>query len=527
MHLHGEAVSHRAERPAPSNGRRPDAERHASAPDSVRLSPRPRPPMTTDAPVPPAPVETPAPAHPVLDASPTRRQARNQRRRGKRSWRGLCGAILVCAAVPTAVVLSLWSNLTEPFGFNEQWRAYYVSNPGNWFEALKSDGAPVPGRLVLPGAALELAVRQHRARPAAPDRPVPARRLRAAHAAGAPVDADGGGRRRRPGGRPDRHPRELLPSSCPSTRSTPLQWWRWSCCTTSPGGRPADVAIPAGVPGLRRGGPGVHLQHAGDLRRRAAAAPRCAAAGPPSDLRRADGGQQSSAGLIVLSHLVAFVLPQSARQGQPYWDPQFLPHDGIGRRPRSSGTTSGGSSPASSPSSAQSKLPGFVLPTHGCGDSPSCSRLLLCLGRHGGRAFGTGPHDPVRHRGVAGAHPRRLVPALLAVRVRPHQLLPDTAADAVGGHRWLLHGPLRPVAREGSRNPHPLRRAAIGGRASSAASRCASSWSPASPSPRRGRSAPIARHGGRTRDTGPRSVSPWRPSAPTRTPAPPWSSPAA
>ena len=57
---------------------------------------------------------------------------------------GLAGAIVVCAGVPTAIVLSLWSNLNESFWYNEQWRAYYISLSGNWSAALKGDGAPFP-----------------------------------------------------------------------------------------------------------------------------------------------------------------------------------------------------------------------------------------------------------------------------------------------------------------------------------------------------------------------------------------------
>ena len=70
--------------------------------------------------------------------------SRARRRARRRSRRGLVGAILICAGVPSAVVLSLWSNLTEPFWFNEQWRAFYISDSGNWWATLKGDGAPFP-----------------------------------------------------------------------------------------------------------------------------------------------------------------------------------------------------------------------------------------------------------------------------------------------------------------------------------------------------------------------------------------------
>ena len=77
---------------------------------------------------------------------------RHRRPRGARLARGRPGPdairagrpLLICAGVPTGILISLWSNLTLPFWFNEQWRAYYISNQGNWWQALKSDGAPFP-----------------------------------------------------------------------------------------------------------------------------------------------------------------------------------------------------------------------------------------------------------------------------------------------------------------------------------------------------------------------------------------------
>jgi hypothetical protein len=62
----------------------------------------------------------------------------------RRSRRKLAVAILITAGLPTAVLLSLWRNLTIPFWYNEQWRAYYISISGNWWAALKDDGAPFP-----------------------------------------------------------------------------------------------------------------------------------------------------------------------------------------------------------------------------------------------------------------------------------------------------------------------------------------------------------------------------------------------
>jgi hypothetical protein len=70
--------------------------------------------------------------------------SRTDRRKLRRARRSLAASVLICVGIPAAVLISLWSNLTEPFWYNEQWRAYYIANPGNWFEALKGDGAPFP-----------------------------------------------------------------------------------------------------------------------------------------------------------------------------------------------------------------------------------------------------------------------------------------------------------------------------------------------------------------------------------------------
>ena len=66
---------------------------------------------------------------------------RTERRRSRRK---LAVAILITAGLPTALLLSLWQNLTLPFWYNEQWRAYYISVSGNWWSALKGGGAPFP-----------------------------------------------------------------------------------------------------------------------------------------------------------------------------------------------------------------------------------------------------------------------------------------------------------------------------------------------------------------------------------------------
>jgi hypothetical protein len=101
--------------------------------------------MTTDTLVPPVLDDDdsrPSGGEPPV---PSRREVRRRREASsRRSRHAFAAALAVCVAVPTAVVVSMWSNLNEPFWFNEQWRAYYISNSGNWWQALKTDGAPFP-----------------------------------------------------------------------------------------------------------------------------------------------------------------------------------------------------------------------------------------------------------------------------------------------------------------------------------------------------------------------------------------------
>ena len=53
-------------------------------------------------------------------------------------------AVAVTVMVPSAVVLSMWRTLTEAFWFNEQWRAFDISQANNWWLSLRSVGAPFP-----------------------------------------------------------------------------------------------------------------------------------------------------------------------------------------------------------------------------------------------------------------------------------------------------------------------------------------------------------------------------------------------
>ena len=78
------------------------------------------------------------------DCPVSRKDRQSERRAVLRSRRALGVACLVTAGVPIALIISLWRNLTLPFWYNEQWRAYYISKPGDWWSALKTDGGPFP-----------------------------------------------------------------------------------------------------------------------------------------------------------------------------------------------------------------------------------------------------------------------------------------------------------------------------------------------------------------------------------------------
>lgn len=77
-----------------------------------------------------------------LQGPPLRRSAGG--RREKKAATGFLLAVLVSVCLPLGVVISLWVNLSTPFWFNEQWRAYYIAMPNHWWSALKADGAPFP-----------------------------------------------------------------------------------------------------------------------------------------------------------------------------------------------------------------------------------------------------------------------------------------------------------------------------------------------------------------------------------------------
>ena len=479
--------------------------------------------------------------------------------------------------MPTAIALCLWRNLTEPFWFNEQWRAYYISNPGNWFEALKSDGAPFPAGwyflerlssslfgstelvlrlptvLFLPVGCVLLMLLARRWMPTAAavvvalvgaltgtlvsyslqlsEYQVDAAAVVAVvllHELAWDVD--------RPTWRSLRVYLAYGGMALACIFSTPVIFIAGPLLVLDAvrlaldrlGGRPADVAIRTGLPGLWGHRPRVRLQHTGDIRRRAAPAPGRAAAGPTPELRRADGGAVG-AGLIVLAHLVAFVLPQSALRSSPYWDPQFLPHDGIGHQGTFVWDNLGGFVSGVFTSSATVESPGLPpRPRVDAGCSPSCSACCSASGS-------SRPHVRARGRTILFAIVASQVLTLVASYLRywpfgfvrtNFYLIPLLMLLAgIGGFCACRYG--LSLVRE--RNPRPLAtRRHRWPRPSSAASRCVSSSPPASPWPPRARSAPIARTrvssvGIRVQDRsrrGDRAHS-------GASPAPPWSSPAA
>lgn len=67
--------------------------------------------------------------------------ARPDAAQGARGWQlalGLSAAVLV----PLGLLIPLRPALAKAFWFDEQWRAYYIAYPGNWWQALTRDNAP-------------------------------------------------------------------------------------------------------------------------------------------------------------------------------------------------------------------------------------------------------------------------------------------------------------------------------------------------------------------------------------------------
>jgi hypothetical protein len=257
--------------------------------------------------------------------------SRTDRRKLRRARRSLAASVLICAAVPTAVLISLWSNLTEPFWYNEQWRAYYIANPGNWFEALKGDGAPFPaGWYFLERVTgyffgtTELALRIPTA--------------------------------------------VFLPLGCVLLMLLARRWMpNWAAVVVALLGSftgtllsyatqlseyQIDAAAVVAVVLLheivwdfdRRGwrSARVYLAYGGIALACIFSTPAIFIAGPLLLLdvaralrgRRLDqrAGSAFAAGLVILAHLKFFVIPQNYLRTSPYWDTQFVPRTGIGNQ---------------------------------------------------------------------------------------------------------------------------------------------------------------------------------------------------
>ena len=340
--------------------------------------------MRTDTPTSPAPVDDEPgedidTAEPDLGSSPVRRVPRAERRAAQRERRGLLVAVLLCALVPSAVVLTLWRNLTEPFWFNEQWRAYYISNPGNWWEALKSDGAPFPAgwyfleRIsgVLFGST-ELVLRL----PTALFLPIGcvllmllARRWMSTPAAVVVA---------------------LVGALTGTLVSYAIQVseYQLDAAAVVAVVLLREIAWEADRPTWRSAR--VYLGYGGIALACVFSTPAVFIAGPlllldalRLALRRTLGPQlvaAVTAGVIVLAHLVVFVLPQSTLRTSSYWDQQFLPHHGIGGQVAFVWDGLRGFVNGVFTSSPQSGLPGLLLGPGWSWVLTLVFGVLLCLG---------------------------------------------------------------------------------------------------------------------------------------------------
>ncbi len=230
-------------------------------------------------------VEEAEPGHPVSS-----KDRQSERRAVVRSRRALGVACLITAGVPIALIISLWRNLTLPFWYNEQWRAYYISKPGNWWSALKTDGGPFPAGWYFLERGVGLALRKHGARHANTGHRLPADHVCAVDAAGETVDVAGPCGDRRAGRRLDGNPGELRR---PIVRVSDRR--RRGCrhrVAVRRGGEPGaePVGGHADVARLRRHRSGVRLQHPRHLRCRTSPSPRCVSPGVGPVSRSQDGG---------------------------------------------------------------------------------------------------------------------------------------------------------------------------------------------------------------------------------------------
>ena len=265
---------------------------------------------------------------------------RDLRRKRDRTRRELMVAVLICAGLPTVFLASLWGNLTEPFGFNEQWRAYYISNSGNWWAVLKDAGggtggigAPFPAGWYflerISGSlfgSTELALRL----PTAAFLPLScvllmllARRWMSTPAAVVVA---------------------LLGTLIGSLVSYAVQLseYQIDAAATVAVVLLHDVAADDKSPSWRA--PPVYLAYGGIALACVFSTPAVFIAGPLLllDAVRAVRGRRVgppvvaavAAGAVILAHLELFVLPQNANdvRNGGYWAPNFMPHHGLGNQ---------------------------------------------------------------------------------------------------------------------------------------------------------------------------------------------------
>jgi hypothetical protein len=268
---------------------------------------------------------------PVAETPSSRRQARMQRRDEAQTRRGLVAALFICAGVPTAILISLWSTLTLPFWYNEQWRAYYISNQGNWWQALKSDGGPfsagwyflervsssvfgstelalrIPTAIFLPITCVLLLLLARRWVPLTVAVVIALVGTLTGTLVGYAVQLS-------------EYQIDaaavigvlFLHELASDDNRLSLRGWRLYGIY---GG--IAVACIFSTPAVFVAGPLLLFDAVRELAKRRIG-PRLVAA--------------VVAGLVALVHLVVFVLPQSALTSEPYWDSRFMPHHGIGNQ---------------------------------------------------------------------------------------------------------------------------------------------------------------------------------------------------
>jgi hypothetical protein len=340
-------------------------------------------PMTTASPtLRPAPeglLDSPADQPEGEPPPSSRRQARRAKKDRARTRLGLAAALLICAGVPTGILISLWSNLTLPFWYNEQWRAYYISNQGNWWQALKTDGAPFPAGWYflerLSGSifgSTELALRI----PTAIFLPITCVLLLLLARRWLPLGAA--------------VVVALVGSLTGTLVSYAVQLSEYQI----------DAAAVVGVlllheliedierPTWRTWR--LYAMYAGIAVACVFSTPAVFVAGPlllfdaVRELWRRNLGPRLLAsvlaGVLALVHLVAFVLPQSALTKEPYWDAQFLPHDGFGKQVSFVWDGLNGFVTGAFTSSQQNGLPGGLVASRWSWVASVAFGVLLLLG---------------------------------------------------------------------------------------------------------------------------------------------------